>query len=209
MNTFSQPILLAISQIKDFEKFLKSPLDTCILMDFHINLLPAMMQAAHAAGKTVYLHADLLRGVSADEFGCEYLCQRLHADGIISTKPKVLEAARRNRVATILRLFLIDTKSLEKGAALIRSLQPDHVELLPGLACDAITDLKQRLLPAADKTSDRIDRTQADSTAQSFLCGGLIKNHAQITRCLEAGACAVTLSDRNLAEEYLAKQTAL
>ena len=195
MTPFSQPILLAISQMKDFEKFLQSPLDTCILMDFHINLLPSMMQAAHAAGKTVYLHADLLRGVSADEFGCEYLCQRLRADGIISTKPKVLEAARRNRVATILRLFLIDTKSLDKGAALIKNLQPDHVELLPGLACDAIADLKQRLQPAAS------------TQPQSFLCGGLIKTHAQITRCLEAGACAVTLSDRTLAEEYLASHS--
>ena len=195
MTPFSQPILLAISQMKDFEKFLQSPLDTCILMDFHINLLPSMMQAAHAAGKTVYLHADLLRGVSADEFGCEYLCQRLRADGIISTKPKVLEAARRNRVATILRLFLIDTKSLDKGAALIKNLQPDHVELLPGLACDAITDLKQRLQPVAS------------TQPQSFLCGGLIKTHAQITRCLEAGACAVTLSDRTLAEEYLASHS--
>ena len=195
MTPFSQPILLAISQMKDFEKFLQSPLDTCILMDFHINLLPSMMQAAHAAGKTVYLHADLLRGVSADEFGCEYLCQRLRADGIISTKPKVLEAARRNRVATILRLFLIDTKSLDKGAALIKNLQPDHVELLPGLACDAIADLKQRLQPAAS------------TQPQSFLCGGLIKTRAQITRCLEAGACAVTLSDRTLAEEYLASHS--
>jgi glycerol uptake operon antiterminator len=195
MTPFSQPILLAISQMKDFEKFLQSPLDTCILMDFHINLLPSMMQAAHAAGKTVYLHADLLRGVSADECGCEYLCQRLRADGIISTKPKVLEAARRNRVATILRLFLIDTKSLDKGASLIRSLQPDHVELLPGLACDAIADLKQRLQPVAS------------TQPQSFLCGGLIKTHAQITRCLEAGACAVTLSDRTLAEEYLASHS--
>ena len=192
MTAFSQPILLAISQVKDFEKFLKSPLDTCILMDFHINLLPAMMQAAHAAGKTVYLHADLLRGVSADEFGCEYLCQRLRADGIISTKPKVLETARRNHVATILRLFLIDTKSLEKGVALIRSLRPDHVELLPGLACDAISDLKLRL---------------GDTAEQSFLCGGLIKTRQQITRCLEAGACAVTLSDRQLAEEYLAEES--
>ena len=195
MTPFSQPILLAISQMKDFEKFLQSPLDTCILMDFHINLLPSMMQAAHAAGKTVYLHADLLRGVSADEFGCEYLCQRLRADGIISTKPKVLEAARRNRVATILRLFLIDTKSLDKGAALIKNLQPDHVELLPGLACDAIADLKQRLQPTAS------------TQPQSFLCGGLIKTHSQITRCLEAGACAVTLSDRTLAEEYLASHS--
>lgn len=198
MTTFSQPILLAISQMKDFEAFLKSPLDTGILMDFHINLLPGMMQAAHAAGKKIYLHADLLRGVSADEYGCEYLCQRLHADGIISTKLKVLEAARRNHVTTILRLFLIDTKSLEKGVALIRSLQPDYVELLPGLACDVIPDLKQRLSLSSNAS-------QADHTTQSFLCGGLIKTCPQITHCLEAGACAVTLSDRKLAEEYLSQ----
>ena len=53
MTPFSQPILLAISQMKDFEKFLKSPLDTCILMDFHINLLPAMMQTAHTVSDRV------------------------------------------------------------------------------------------------------------------------------------------------------------
>jgi len=207
MTPFSQPILLAISQMRDFEKFLKSPLDTCILMDFHINLLPAMMQAAHTAGKTVYLHADLLRGVSADEYGCEYLCQRLHADGIISTKPKVLEAARRNHVTTILRLFLIDTKSLDKGAALIRSLQPDYVELLPGLACDAIADLKHRLPPLSDASpleKSSTGKLSTENKTLSFLCGGLIKTPSQITRCLEAGACAVTLSDRALAESYLA-----
>ncbi len=189
MPAFSQPILLACAQMKDFEKFIKSSLDTCILMDFHINLLPGMMQAAHTAGKKVYLHADLMRGISADEYGCEFLCQRLHADGIISTKPKVLETARRNHVATILRLFLIDTKSLEKGIALIRSLRPDHVELLPGLACDVIPDLRNRL---------------SDQPELTFLCGGLIKSTVQIDKCLEAGACAVTLSDRELAEEYLA-----
>lgn len=200
MHTFSQPILLAISQMKDFERFLQSSLDTCILMDFHINLLPGMMQAAHGAGKKVYLHADLLRGVSADEFGCEYLCQRLRADGIISTKPKVLETARRNQTTTILRLFLIDTKSLEKGVALICKLQPDYVELLPGLACDVIPDLKQRLAVHGISTVF----TDRDQLGLSFLCGGLIKTSAQISRCLEAGACAVTLSDRHLAEEYLA-----
>lgn len=185
MTPFSQPVLLAISQVKDFEKFLKSPPETCILMDLHINLLPSMMRAAHAAGKQVFLHADLLRGVAADEYGCEYICQQLRADGVISTKSKVLDTARRNHVTSILRLFLIDTKSLEKGISLIQSLQPDYVELLPGLACDVIVLLKERL---------------GDSV--SFLCGGLIKTPEQITHCLESGACAVTLSDRELAEQF-------
>ena len=134
MVSFSQPVLLAVSQIRGFERFLKSPLHTCILMDMHINRLPALIRAAHGEGKRVFLHADLLHGLAADEYGCEYICQQLRADGVISTKNRVLETARRNRSATILRLFLIDTKSLEKGVALIDSLRPDYVELLPGLA---------------------------------------------------------------------------
>ena len=40
-------------------------------------------------------------------------------------------------------------------------------------------------------------------TLEEAVYGGLIKTHEQITHCLEAGACAVTLSDRHLAEEYL------
>lgn len=199
MTSFSQPVLLAVSQIKDFERFLKSPLDTCILMDMHINLLPAMLRSAHGAGKKVFLHADLLRGISADEYGCEYICQQLKADGVISTRAKVLETARRNRTAAILRLFLIDSKSLEKGITLIRSLQPDYVELLPGLACDVIPDLKRRLDAGY----------QEAEPAVSFLCGGLIKTPEQITHCLQAGACAVTLSDRKLAEGWLAARQEL
>lgn len=190
MVSFSQPVLLAISQIRDFERFLKSPLDTCILMDMHINQLPAMLRAARGAGKRVFLHADLLHGIAADEYGCEYICQQLKADGVISTKSRVLETARRNHTATILRLFLIDTKSLDKGVALIDSLQPDYVELLPGLACEVIPDLKNRLRA---KGAPEI----------SLLCGGLIRTPEQIRRCLKAGAHAVTLSDQRLALEYL------
>ncbi len=191
MVSFSQPLLLAVSQIREFERFLKSPLDTCILIDMHINQLPALMRAARSAGKRVFLHADLLHGLAADEYGCEYICQHLKADGIISTKNRVLETARRNHTATILRLFLIDTKSLDKGVALIDSLRPDYVELLPGLACEVIPDLKKRL---REKGAPEI----------SLLCGGLIRTPEQITRCLRAGAHAVTLSDRRLAETFLA-----
>ncbi len=193
MTAFSQPVLLAVSQVKDFEKFLKSSLSTCILMDLHINLLPGMIRSAHSAGKKVFLHADLLRGVSADEFGCEYICQQLKADGVISTKTRILETARRNGAAIILRLFLIDTKSLEKGLHLIEGLRPDCVELLPGLACEVIPRLKKRM-------------ASMDMREVSFLCGGLIRTPEQIRLCLDAGACAVTLSDAKLAGEYLALQ---
>ena len=190
MVTFSQPVLLAISQMKEFEKFLTGPIDTGILMNLHLGLLPAMLRKARAAGKQVFIHSDLIHGLAADEYGCEYLCQALGCDGVISTKTKVLETAHRAHRTTILRLFLIDSKSLEKGISLIQSLHPDCVELLPGLAWEIVPEIKGRL------SNVGIDDI-------SFLCGGLLRTPDQITRCLRAGAGAVTLSDRKLAEEYL------
>ena len=197
MNTFSQPVLLAVSQMKEFEKFIQSPLEACILMNLHIRLLPDVVRAAHGAGKTVFVHADLIHGLAADEYGCEYICQQLGADGVISTKPKVLETARRSRRAAILRLFLIDSQSLSKGIALIRHLRPDYVELLPALACEVIPEL---LAGLAQHLSGQDEGSAPDI---SLLCGGLIRTPSQIDRCLRCGARAVTLSDQELAIRYL------
>ena len=196
MKTFSQPVLLAVSQMKEFEKFLQGPLEVCILMNLHIRLLPNMIRAAHSAGKTVFLHADLIHGLAADEYGCEYICQQLQADGVISTKPRVLETARRSRRAAVLRLFLIDGQSLSKGISLIRHLHPDYVELRPALACDVIPELLDGL------TGPGRDGTPAPDI--SLLCGGLIRTPEHIDRCLRCGARAVTLSDHELAIRYLA-----
>ena len=128
-------VVLAISTMKEFESFLDSSFTWGVLMEFHIALLPDMVKAAHGRGKKILFHLDLLRGISTDEYGCEYACQRLRADGIISTRPKVVETAKKNKCLAILRLFLIDTRSLERGLALCNSLEPDYVEILPGIAC--------------------------------------------------------------------------
>ena len=197
MKVFSQPVLLAVSTIKEFEKFLDSPLEACILMNLHLSLLPEILRAAHRAGKTVFIHADLVHGLAADEYGCEYICQQLGADGVISTKPRVLETARRSHKTTVLRLFLIDSQSLAKGISLIRHLRPDCVELLPALACEAIPELLAGL--------SRPQPGQETVSAQdiSLLCGGLLRSPEQIDHCLQRGAQAVTLSSRELAVRYL------
>ena len=86
-----QTCLPAISKMKDFENFLKSNLEYCILMDFHISLLEDMVKMAHENSKKVFVHLDLIKGVATDEAGCEYVCQRMRVDGVISTKVKVIE----------------------------------------------------------------------------------------------------------------------
>lgn len=175
-----QRIIPAVTNMKDFEKFMESSLEYCVLMNLHISLMEQMLPMAKKKGKKVLVHLELIHGLSGDEYGCEYACQRLRVDGVISTKGRVVETAKKNKKLAILRLFLIDTKSLEKGLALCNSVQPDYMEVLPGLASSIIPKLKKRVNVA-------------------MMSGGLICSQEEIKECLRNGACAVTISDMKLA----------
>lgn len=181
MHTTQQKIIPAISTMKEFEKFLETKDTYGILMDFHIGLVEDAIKRAHEKKKKIILHLDLIKGLSSDESGCEYACQYLKADGVISTKGKVVETAKRNRKTAILRLFLIDSKSLEKGLALCEAVQPDYMEILPGLACSMIPYIKEK-------------------TKCPIMCGGLIRTRQQMLACIEAGAFAVTISGKTKLE---------
>lgn len=183
MDFKKRPVILAISNPKVFEKFLESEMECCVLMNMHLGLVEDLIHQAHINHKLVFLHLDLLKGIASDEAGCEYVCQRLLADGIISTKAKVVETAKRMKKIAILRMFLIDSMSLKKGIHMIEEVKPDYVEVLPGIACEIIPKL--------------IEKTSA-----KFFCGGLISNAEQIGKCIDAGAVAVTISDAEVAKEY-------
>ena len=172
-----QKILPALSSMKEVEKFLESEDTFGILMNLHLGLLDGIIKEAHGKEKKILLHLDLTSGLTADVFGCEYACQVLQVDGIISTKVKVIESAKKCRKIAILRFFLIDSKSLEKGISICNTIRPDYVEVLPGIAYEIIPYIKEKV-------------------SCEIMCGGLLRSMEQIEKCMEAGACAVTISER-------------
>lgn len=185
--SIDSPVLLAVSNGKEFEKFIQSPIDACVLMNLHLSFVSDFMKLAHEKGKRVFLHLDLMKGITSDEAGCEYACQVLGVDGVISTKGKVVETAKRLKKTAILRMFLIDSLSLKKGIKMIEECKPDYVEMLPGIACSILPEL--------------IEETRA-----RFLCGGLISTVEQLENCLKNGAVAVTISNEKTAEAFLEKR---
>lgn len=186
MDELNREVIYAIAQVKEFEHFLESDLNCCVLMDIHLALLASMVKAAHDKGKKVFFHLDLLRGISSDEFGCEYACQRLKADGIISSKVKAIETAKKNHRIAILRLFLMDSKSLERGISICNACQPDYVEILPGIACSILPYIQSR-------------------TSAKLMCGGLIRTPEELKACFDAGACGVTISRMETIRQYREK----
>lgn len=171
-----QKIIPAISNHQNLKRFLELPLTYGILMNFQLAQLEDLVLAMKARGKKVLIHAELIKGLSTDEYGAIYLIQKLKVDGIISSKPKVIELCKKRGVIGIFRFFLKDTMSLEQSIELTRKVSPDYLEVLPATAVDIIDYLREKI-------------------SQPILLGGLIQNEAQIRKCIAHHAVAVTTSN--------------
>jgi glycerol uptake operon antiterminator len=174
-----QKIIPAISNHQDLKRFLLLPLTYGILMNFQLAQLPDLVKVMKDNQKKVLIHSELIRGLSSDEFGAIYLIQSLQVDGIISSKPKVIEICKKRKVIGILRFFLKDSISLEQSLEMASKVEPDYLEILPALSIEIIPEIKRRI-------------------QMPIFMGGLIRSEAQIIKCLEAGAVAVTTSNPEL-----------
>ena len=176
-----QCVLPVISDFKTFEKFLKSDQEWCILMDFHMNFLVDLLMQLHQHQKKGLLHMDLCHGLTNDQYGVQYACQKAKVDGIISTKPKAIQEAKVNRKIAILRAFMIDTRSYHRSIELANLLKPDYMEILPAILPHIATKIHQ----------------ECDV---KLIGGGLIETREDIERCLEDGMEFVSLSKQELWE---------
>lgn len=172
-------LIPAITNIKDLEYFLTLDHTTCVVMSIHVSMLQAVIGRLKEKQKQVWLHLDLIPGLSSDEFGAEYAIQSFHVDGIVSTKAPAIKAAKKKKVRAIYRVFLIDSASVERSLSRIEELKPDYIEFLPALA--------HRILPLI---KDRIH--------VPVIGGGLIQSKADMEDCFDSGMVAITVSKTNL-----------
>ncbi len=137
------------------------------------------LKSGPCAAVPILLHIDLLAGLSSDEPGLRYLARMERIEGIITVRSHLVTAARRLGLAAILRLFLQDGRSVERGLHLIEQARPDVVELIPGVA--------------AIETADRFDAVPIPRIA-----GGLVRTADLARRIIDSGCRAVSTSNVEL-----------
>ncbi|GGC82598.1 glycerol uptake operon antiterminator regulatory protein [Thalassobacillus devorans] len=174
-----QKILPAVKKIKDFEKLLESDSDYIVLLDTRVSQLKHLVRYGQKAGKSVFVHTDLIQGLKTDDYGMEFLGQDIKPDGVISTRASVIQQSKRYRMTAIQRMFLIDSHAIDHNLKLIQKTKPDYVELLPGILPEQIAFIKETLgIP--------------------IIAGGLIRNHQEVNQAIEAGATAISTSRSDL-----------
>ncbi|ELH0934214.1 glycerol-3-phosphate responsive antiterminator [Staphylococcus pseudintermedius] len=172
-------ILPAIRSTKDLEKLLKTDYETCVLLDTHIGHLNGIMKLISQYELKPFMHIDLIKGMGHDEYACEYIIQTYRPRGIVSTKTKVIKKAKALGVVTIFRVFIIDSHALERSIELIQRIEPDYVEVLPGIADKVIQEIHQK-------------------TGTPVIAGGLINTPEEVERAVSSGAAYITTSDKSL-----------
>ncbi|MCU5746778.1 glycerol-3-phosphate responsive antiterminator [Staphylococcus sp. SQ8-PEA] len=172
-------ILPAIRTMKDLEKLIQTDYKACVILDTHVGHLKSTMELLKKGHVDTYMHIDLIKGMSHDEFACEYIIQNYQPKGVISTKMRVLKKAKSLNTTTILRVFIIDSQALKRSIDLIKKAQPDLVEVLPGVASKAI-------------------KTINEETQTPVIAGGLISQDDEVQEAVANGAHYITTSNRRL-----------
>jgi glycerol uptake operon antiterminator len=174
-----QRVLPAIRKIRDVDDLVASELHYVVFLDLHLGQVQALAKLMRQRGKKILLHADLIQGLKNDQYAAEFLCQQIRPDGLISTRADVLKTAKQHEVLAIQRLFLLDTIALETSFQLARKVEPDYIEVLPGVIPQYVDIVKQE-------------------TGIPVIAGGLMKSAADMERALGAGAEAITTSRKEL-----------
>lgn len=129
----------------------------------------------------IFLHIDLLNGLSNDESGLRYVATLNRVDGIITVRHFLAPVARKMGLMSVVRLFLQDGRAVDRGLQVVERSRPDAVELLPGVAFLEV--------------ADRFKAMQMPCVA-----GGLIRTPDTVQKIISAGCKAVSTTNVQLWE---------
>lgn len=175
----SNPIIAGVKDIARFDDALASDCEIVFLLCGTIFDLKETVDRVKKAGKLVFIHVDLLDGFSKDATALKYISSEICPDGIISTKNSLLKAAKSLGLLTVQRVFIIDSLSIETAVKASQMINPDAIEILPGI------------MP-------RIIKKLSTSLEVPVIVGGLVSEKSDATVALENGALGVSTSSKEI-----------
>lgn len=170
------PVIAAIHEC-DFDDALQSPCEVLFHLQANILSVAQRVEAAHNAGKKLFIHIDLATGIGKDKAGVEFLA-RCGTDGIISTRGQLIRYGKECGLMTVQRFFALDSRGIDSIHELLDSTAPDLIELMPGVIGKIIRRFSGGSIPV--------------------IAGGLLETKAEVTEAISCGATAVSTSAKAL-----------
>jgi glycerol uptake operon antiterminator len=178
-GVFQYSKIIAATDTDHLSEALRSRACAVLLMHARITELLTEDFQEKVRQKPLFLHADLVKGLSGDKEAFVFLSKYVRPLGIFTTKSAMIRAAKKEGLLTVQRVFLIDTASFHTSIKTIQENEPDAIEIMPGIAPSVIKMYKEFI-------------------RQPIIVGGLISSARHVNDALNAGADAVSLSKSEL-----------
>ncbi len=179
IDIFKRNPIIAACEVNHLKTAIESAAGSIIYMNGDLNEMVSRTFKNFCRQKPIFIHMDLLKGLNGDRESLSFIRKYVGPYGIVTTKSNIIKSAKKEGLATIQRVFLIDTKSFHNSLEAISQNKPDCVEIMPAIAPSIVKNYKQSLpIP--------------------IILGGLISEEHQITEAFRHGAAAVSLSKNDL-----------
>ncbi len=184
----AKPVVAGLRRSAEVDAAIRHGIGVLFILGDDIFALQDSVAKAHANGRLILVHMDLIKGVGRDEAGVRFLARHLQVDGILTTRGNLIGPAKRDGLIAVQRLFVLDSESLESGLPAVERAAPDAVEVLPGLILPLIAARLQ------------------GASLPPLIAGGLIQTRQQVEEILASGAIAISTSAEALWDYRGAKE---
>lgn len=174
------PIIGAIKGDEDLDRVIASDCNVVFLLSGDILTLKEKVSKLKSHDKSVFVHLDMIGGISSNPVIIKYLKTEFNIDGIITTKINLVKKAIEEDIHVVQRIFVLDSISLQSSIENLKKYRPSAIEIIPGVVTKVVKKLNNEFpnLP--------------------IICGGLIDDKHEIIDVLKNGAMAVSTSKKEL-----------
>lgn len=173
------PIIPAVKNDMYLKEAMESGSEIVFVIMSNLINIKNIVENLKNSGKIVFVHVDMIDGLSSSNYGVEYLRTHTNIDGIITTKHNIVNFAKKNGICVIQRFFILDSFSFKNTVTHIRENKPDAVEILPGV------------MP-------KIIKRICNLVNVPVITGGLIDEKEDIINALGVGAVGISTTDKSI-----------
>jgi glycerol uptake operon antiterminator len=173
------PIIAAVRDEEGMAKALTSPVKVIFLLNGTLSNIRSRINQVKDCGKVVFVHLEMMSGLSKDQAAVEFLHMEMKPTGILTTKPNLVQRARSLGLVTVQRLFMLDSLSIQTGIKMVNMNRPDFIEIMPAIIPKVMVRVKK------------------ESTIP-IIAGGMVETKEEIIELLKVGVTAVSTSKTEL-----------
>jgi glycerol uptake operon antiterminator len=139
---FAKPVIPVISELPARRDLLATA--SCVILQGTTLVdLPRLVDAFSKPPLDdilLLVHIDLIAGLENNEVALDFLAQLPRIQGVVTIHHHLIAPAKRLGFVSVLRIFLSDSRALERGVKIIAKWHPDVVDILPHAAAILVAD---------------------------------------------------------------------